>query len=111
MSFDERIFAAIGRLSVAYGELERQSFFALHMVANNGQAPAINDPSRILIAGMTPLQQWKLTTVFLSQPPAGEPEARQEFREWVKMATALRTQRNEVIHASASSHLGQGPTM
>ena len=111
MPFDENVFTAIGRMSVAWSELERQSFIALHLVANSGQAPPVNDPTRILIAGMKPEQQWQLTNVFLSQPPADDQDAKARFSEWVVGARKLKKRRNEVIHSSWGVNLDdEGPS-
>jgi hypothetical protein len=99
MELDEKIFTAVGRVCVAWSELERHTFNALHVIANDGKPPYEHDASRALIAGMNLRSQWDLIDYFLSGPPSGDEEARSWFNSWRKVAERLSRERNNVVHS------------
>ena len=99
VALDDRIFYAVGRVCVAWSELERHTHHALHILANNGKPPYVYDSSQALIAGMRLQSQWALIGHFIGEPPAGDEEGQEWFKTWLKTAERLNLLRNKVVHS------------
>lgn len=73
MPFDERIYKEVGRVALAWSELERRTFLALCILADEGESVS-RQATQVLVAGMALQAQWDLIEQLLQKPPAERDE-------------------------------------